>query len=128
MTCVLFVKWIKFSVKKDKTLKRNTGKMGKNYCQGILSVQKSGNHVVIYWSRVLNQPGKPWKMTIDNWKTWENPAILWFLMLMKGFTGCENFWKTLTSIMLPLGTSGKIKALIMIFLHYTHCIYLTKML
>ena len=46
MTCVLFVKWIKFSVKKDKTLKRNTGKMGKNYCQGILSVQKSGNHVM----------------------------------------------------------------------------------
>ena len=31
MTCVLFVKWIKFSVKKDKTSKKkkNTGKMGK---------------------------------------------------------------------------------------------------
>ena len=41
------VKWIKFSVKKNKTLKKywkngkNTGKSGKS--QGILSVQKSGN-------------------------------------------------------------------------------------
>ena len=48
MTCVLFVKWIKFSVKKTKHQKKKKywKNGGKKYCQGILLVQKSGNHVM----------------------------------------------------------------------------------
>ena len=43
------LKWIKFSVKKTKQLE-NTGKWKKNTgkSQGILSVWKSGNHVLFY--------------------------------------------------------------------------------
>ena len=44
MNCVYLPKWIKFSVKKNKTFKKYW-KMAKKYwkSQGILSVRKSGN-------------------------------------------------------------------------------------
>ena len=45
MNCVLFAKWIKFSVKNNKTLQKywNNGEIFLK-SQGILSVQKSGGH------------------------------------------------------------------------------------
>ena len=45
MNCAFLVKWIKFSVKKNKTLKKKYWKNGQKYwkSQGILSVRKSGN-------------------------------------------------------------------------------------